>query len=105
MQQRPENRRDSTGAVLGEGVLPVGVQRIETVQKTVEVPQLQLSWVSSSSWTRLLTCPLLCTSGVCRDSAENFGTSTVAVHRHGGGSDIDERLWRLGGVSRVFYCF
>ena len=37
------------------------------------------------------------------DSAENRGGSAVAVHRQGGGSDIDERrLWRLGGVWRGF---
>ena len=35
------------------------MQRIETVQKTVEVPQMPSRLGSSSSWTRLLTCPLL----------------------------------------------
>ena len=45
------------------------MQRIETVLKTVEVPEFQFSG-SSSSWTNLLACPLLCTSGVCQDCAE-----------------------------------
>ena len=36
----------------------------ETVQKTVEVPQLQLSWVSSRSRTWLLLCPLVQRQGV-----------------------------------------
>ena len=50
------------------------VQRIETCRKLWK-------FRSSSSWTRLLTCPLLCKSGVCRDCAENCGGSAVAVHR------------------------
>ena len=96
-----------------EGLTPVVVQRqvfVVTVQKTVEVPQLQVIDVgvvqfldkvvevpvavhvrrSSSSWTWLLTCPLLCTSGAGRDSAENCGGSAVAVHPQGGGSDVDK---------------
>ena len=44
--------------------VPVVVRRqvpemVQTVQTTVEVPQLQFSCVWSSSVTRLLTCPLL----------------------------------------------
>ena len=47
--------------------VPVAARQVcvvEIVQVTVVVPQLQLLWVSSSSWTMLLTSPLLCTSGV-----------------------------------------
>ena len=37
--------------------MPVGVQCQGNSAKTVEVPQSQLSPSSSSSWTRMLTCP------------------------------------------------
>ena len=72
-----EDRRDPTGAFPGVVDVPIVVQRQVlglTVQKTVDFPQLQCSdkvvdvpvvqvveW-ASSSWTRLLTCPILCTS-------------------------------------------
>ena len=41
--------------------MPIAVH-VETL-KTVEVPQLLFIVIVSSSWTRLLTCTLLCTSG------------------------------------------
>ena len=62
MQQRRENRRDSTNAVLG-------LQRIETAQKTVEIPQLQYRGWCPVLGTRLLTCPSL--------RNDNAGVETV----------------------------
>ena len=42
VQQRPQNRRDSTGAVLGEGVVPVLCNELRECRKLLEVPKLQL---------------------------------------------------------------
>ena len=54
---------------------------VQAVQKTAESRSCSLL-VSSSSWTTLLTCPLLCTSGVMVQTAARGGP-TVAVPGQG----------------------
>ena len=59
-----------TSAVL---VMPKMALMVQTVQKPVEVPQVQ--------FLGMVDVPVVCTSSAGRDSAENCGGPAVAVHR------------------------
>ena len=65
---------DSTVQFLGVVLdMPVFV-RVETVQKTVEIPQFQVIWFC----TRLLTCPFSGTTVLVETERQNSGSSAGA---------------------------
>ena len=59
-------------------IVGLGMHQIETVQKTVEVPQLPSRIGSCSSWTRLRRPLLYNNRCLGYDSVENCGDSAVA---------------------------
>ena len=65
--------------VRGEAVQKTGLSAGAARCQVVDVPVVQVDGEMSSTWTRLLTCPLVC-NFLCL-SADNCGVPAVAVHR------------------------
>ena len=110
-----EDQRDFTVAVHRQGAVcrdaesnPHGADGAnETVQKTVEFTWMKFSLVSSSSWTRLLTCPR-CARGrgpCCVGHRQGFDVPVIMQRQvHGrlaicGGTG---GWWYFGGIDAFF---